>query len=71
MNKCYKVFVLSDKRTVSNELASFLTEYKEYDLRFIPSEMNLFDVLQLDPDIVIMDSRLQKVVKCYEWNEAA
>ncbi len=52
-------------------LRSFLNDYDQYDLHFIPTEVNLFDILKYEPDIVVLDSEVNKVVKCYEWGLAA
>lgn len=70
-SRCYKIFVLSDEKKSSNSLRSFLNDYDQYELHFIPTEVNLFDILKYEPDIVVLDSEVNKVVKCYEWGLAA
>ena len=71
MEKCYRIFILSDARKQSVELMEFLSEYDTYELHFIPTDMNLFDVLNFEPDVIVMDSKARKVVKCHEWQEVA
>ena len=71
MEKCYKIFILSDLKKKSNQLINFLSDYENYELHFIPSEINLFDVFNYGPDIVILDKDAKKVVKCYEWEAVA
>ena len=55
----------------SASLRAFLNDYDQYQLHFIPTEVNLFEVLKYEPDIVVLDSEVNKVVKCYEWDLAA
>mgnify|MGYP003686172777 FL=1 len=71
MNRCFKIFILSDLKTKTNQLIEFLSDYDNYELHFIPTEINLFDVLNYEPDIVILDKDVKKVVKCYEWEAVA
>ena len=71
MERCYKIFILSDLRNKTSELINFLSTYESYELHFIPSEVNIFDVLNYDPDIVVLDKHAKKVVKCYEWDAFA
>ena len=70
-SRCYKIFVLSDEKKSSASLRAFLNDYDQYQLHFIPTEVNLFEVLKYEPDIVVLDSEVNKVVKCYEWDLAA
>ena len=69
--KCYQVFILSDTKTNSVSVQNLLAEFDQYELHYIPTEVNLFDVLKYDPDVVILDSEAKKVVRCYEWELAA
>ena len=71
MERCYKIFILSDLKTKTKDLVEFLSAYEDYELHFIPTEVNLFDVLNYGPDIVILDKEAKKVVKCYEWEAVA
>jgi hypothetical protein len=71
MEKCFKIFILSDLKTKTSRLIEFLADYDDYELHFIPTEVNLFDVLNYGPDIVILDKDAKKVVKCYEWEAVA
>ena len=71
MGRCYKIFILSDLRQKTVQLMSFLSNYASYELHFIPSEVNLLDVLDYGPDIVVLDREAKKVVKCYEWEAVA
>jgi DNA-binding NarL/FixJ family response regulator len=69
-SKIFKVFVLSDQKMVTTPIANFLEDYQKYELHFIPTELNLFDLLKFEPDIIIMDQKVRNVVKCYEWEAA-
>jgi hypothetical protein len=71
MERCYKIFILSDLKQKTKDLISFLSNYQNYELHFIPSEINLFDVLDYGPDIIVLDKDAKKVVKCYEWEAVA
>ena len=71
MTKCFKIFVLSDQPIHTPELAALLEEYQDYELHYIPTDLGLFDVYNLEPDIVVLDKYLKKVVNCYEWGEVA
>ena len=71
MKKCYKIFLLSDIKVQSEKLSVFLNQYEDYELHFLPSEMSLFEVYNLDPDIVILDKNINNVVNCYEWGKVA
>lgn len=71
MERCYKIFILSDLKTKTVELIEFLSDYENYELHFIPTDINLFDVLNYGPDIVVLDKDAKKVVKCYEWEAVA
>jgi len=67
MERCYKIFILSDLKKKTTHLLEFLSNYANYELHFIPSEVNIFDVLNYGPDIVVLDKEAKKIVKCYEW----
>ncbi len=70
MKKCYKIFILSDAKTTTNELSNLLTEYENYELHFIPSDVPLFDVYKSEPDVVVFGNNVRKIVKCHEWSSA-
>lgn len=61
------IFVFSDNRSLSEDLLQFLTQYENYQVHFIPTAMELFEVMKWEPDIMVLDSQAEKVVKCYEW----
>ena len=71
MKKSFKIFVLSDSKDQSHKLMSFLSGYENYELHFISTAMNLFDVYELEPDIVVLDNSFENIVNCYEWGEVA
>ncbi len=71
MKACFKIFVLSDIKEKSLGLNELLSEYDQYELHYIPTDINLFDVLKYEPDVVVLDREAEKVVKCHEWNVAA
>ena len=71
MKACFKIFVLSDEKVKSLGLNELLAQYEKYELHYIPTELNLFDVLKYEPDVVVLDNNAEKVVKCHEWSVAA
>lgn len=67
----FKVFVSSDQRQASPMLIEFLKAYQNYELHFIPTVFSVFDIMNFEPDIIVLDPSCQKIVKCYEWGAAA
>lgn len=63
----WNIFILSDKKKLNRQLKNFLKSYKGHQITFIPTAIHLFDVFELDPDIVIMDEEASQVARCYRW----
>ena len=68
--KTFKIFVISDTKVLNSKLNQFLNDYENYEVHFIPKELDLFDILNYEPDVVVMDEDVNNVVKCYEWAAA-
>lgn len=68
--KTFKIFVISDQKVLNSKLTQFLNDYENYELHFIPTDLDLFDILNYEPDVVVMDQEVNNVVKCYEWAAA-
>lgn len=65
--KKLNIFIYSDTKAIGNGLNSFLQQYSDYKLSFIPTEFALFDLMKWEPDIIVLDNEARKVVKCHEW----
>ncbi len=68
-SKVFKVFLLSDKELVSSEVQDYLVKFPHYDLTVVPTSFNEFEIFKYDPDIVIMDQELSRVINCYQWDK--
>lgn len=69
--KTFKIFVISDTKVLNAKLNYFLNDYVNYELHFIPKDLDLFDILNYNPDVIVMDEEVNNVVKCHEWGVAA
>lgn len=69
-HKTFKIFVISDQKVLNFKLTQFLNDYENYELHFIPTGLDLFDVINYEPDVLVMDQEVNNVVKCYEWAAA-
>lgn len=65
----WNIFILSDKKKLNKKLKGFLKKYKGHRVTFIPTAINVFDVFELGPDIVIMDEEARQVARCYRWTK--
>lgn len=68
ISKKYTIFVSSDRRSRTSQLDNFLNKYSRYELHFIPTVLSVFDMLKMEPDVIVLDQQAQKVVRCHQWN---
>ncbi len=63
-----RVFIQEDDKTLQKKIAE---EFKDYNcvLNFFSKSESAFELLTLNPDILIQDFTTQKAVKCYHWSE--
>ncbi len=69
--KIFKIFVISDTKILNARLHYFLNDYVNYELHFVPKNLDLFDILNFNPDVIVMDEDVNNVIKCHEWGVAA
>lgn len=62
----YKVFVQEDDKTVRQQIAEDLKE-SNYLISFFEKSDSMFDLLNLNPDILIQDYKKNKIVHCHKW----
>ncbi len=62
--KSVQIYISSDKKAVDNQLNELLNSYKNYDLHFIPTDYTIFDIMNMGPDVIVMN---KKVIKCHDW----
>lgn len=63
----YKVFVQEDDATLQKQIINDLKD-KNYLISFFSKSDSTFDLLNLNPDLLIQDYFKNKVVRCFEWN---
>lgn len=62
----YKVFVQEDDKTIQKQIVNDLKD-KNYLISFFSKSDSTFDLLNLNPDILIQDYLKNKIVHCSEW----
>jgi len=63
----YKVFVQEDDTTLQKKIVEDLKD-KNYLISFFSKSDSTFDLLNLNPDILIQDYFKNKIVRCSEWS---
>lgn len=61
-----KVFIQEDDLDMQKKIANELEQYN-YRISFFSKNDSTFDLLSLNPDILIQDYSENKMVKYYEW----
>jgi DNA-binding response OmpR family regulator len=64
----FRVFVQEDDKKMQKQIAEELKE-QNYVINFFSKSDSAFDLLSLNPDILIQDYKTKKIVKCYQWSE--
>jgi hypothetical protein len=62
----YKVFVQEDDAVLQKQIRNDLKD-KNYLISFFSKSDSAFDLLNLNPDMLIQDYFKNKVVRCFEW----
>ncbi|MBX9851635.1 MAG: hypothetical protein K2X86_07725 [Cytophagaceae bacterium] len=62
-----KVFIQEDDLVMQKKIAEELEPYN-YRISFFSKDEPTFDLLSLNPDILIQDYAQNKVINFYEWN---
>jgi len=70
MIKKFKIFIHSDKKLEKSKLSSLLAKYQNYEVYYMPTILNLFEIMSYEPDVIIVDNEVQEVVQCHKWNVA-
>ena len=68
-SKIFKVFLLSDRELIGFRVRNFLTKFPSYELTVVPTMFNEFELFKYNPDVVIMDQKLSRIINCYQWDE--
>ena len=63
----YKVFVQEDDKNIQKQIAEEL-KGNNYLISFFSKSDSTFDLLNLNPDILIQDYKNKKIVHCHEWS---
>jgi hypothetical protein len=62
----YKVFVQEDDTSIQKQIIHDLKD-KNYLISFFSKSDSAFDLLNLNPDMLIQDYLKNKIVRCCEW----
>ncbi len=63
----YKVFVQEDDKKLQKQIIEELKD-NNYLISFFSKSDSTFDLLNLNPDILIQDYKKNKIVRCFEWS---
>ena len=63
----YKVFVQEDDKKLQKQIVEELKD-NNYLISFFSKSDSTFDLLNLNPDILIQDYKQNKIVRCFEWS---
>lgn len=63
----YKVFVQEDDKKLQKQITEDL-KGNNYMISFFSKSDSAFDLLNLNPDILIQDYKKNKIVRCFEWS---
>lgn len=63
----YKVFIQEDNITLQKQIMDDLKD-KNYLISFFSKSDSTFDLLNLNPDLLIQDYAKNKIVRCFEWS---
>ncbi|ABG57508.1 hypothetical protein [Cytophaga hutchinsonii] len=63
----YKVFVQEDDKKLQKQIVEELKD-NNYLISFFSKSDSTFDLLNLNPDILIQDYKKNKIVRCFEWS---
>lgn len=66
--KTIKVFILSNKQEVSKKVQNYLRQYASYKIYFLPEYISEFELMKFEPDIIIKDQNVDKVIHCSDLN---
>lgn len=62
----YKVFIQEDDKKLQKKITEELKD-NNYLISFFSKSDSTFDLLNLNPDILIQDYAKNKIVRCCEW----
>ncbi len=62
-----KVFIQEDDKIMQKKIAEELQQY-DYQINFFSKSESAFYLLNFNPDILIQDSKENKVLNCYQWS---
>jgi L-rhamnose mutarotase len=70
MIKKFKIFIHSDQKLDRVKLSHLLSKYKNYEIHYMPTALNLFELMTYEPDVIVVDNEIQNVMQCHKWNAA-
>jgi DNA-binding response OmpR family regulator len=64
----FKVFIQEDDKKLQKKIKEELKD-NNYLISFFSKSDSTFDLLNLNPDILIQDYTKNKIVRCFEWSK--
>lgn len=62
-----KVFIQEDNNAFQQQISEELKN-ENYLISFFSKSDSIFDLLNLNPDMIIQDYKKNKIVRCVEWS---
>jgi DNA-binding response OmpR family regulator len=62
-----KVFIQEDNNALQQQISEELKN-ENYLISFFSKLDSIFDLLNLNPDIIIQDYKKNKILRCVEWS---
>lgn len=68
-NTVFNVFVLSESSKLTENILKVVGKLNDYRIYFLPCDLNIFDALKFEPDVLILDDDAKSIVNCYQWKK--